>query len=205
MPSAYSAHEFTVADLGVVDQPAAAALLARAYRDNPLTIALIGDDPGLRARVNEVIFGTRIAAMRPPALVARDDRGVIGVCGFDPPDGSMMSTEERRTVLEAISGAGPGVLERAMKMLGEWDRRALEEPHWHLGPVGVEPALQGCGIGSAMLDRFCRMMDEAGALSYLETDAEANARLYEQFGFVTVDVAPVIGVPMWFQVRRPAG
>ncbi|MEK7247982.1 MAG: GNAT family N-acetyltransferase [Chloroflexota bacterium] len=193
-----------VTDIRSEELPVAAGLLARAYRDNPLTIALVGDDAGMRLHLNEKIFGMRIAVQQPPAFVARGDDGLVGVCGFDPPGGSMMGAEERRTLMETMSAAGPGVLGRAMSMLAEWGRRAPKEPHWHLGPVGVEPALQGRGIGGAMLDRFCQMMDAEGELSYLETDTEANACLYEKFGFVTVDIAPVIGVPMWFQIRRPA-
>jgi hypothetical protein len=55
-----------------------------------------------------------------------------------------------------------------------------------------------------MLERFCAMMDSEGALAYLETDSEANARLYEKFGFETVETAPILSVPMWFQLRRPS-
>jgi ribosomal protein S18 acetylase RimI-like enzyme len=89
-----------------------------------------------------------------------------------------------------------------MQMLADWAGRAPKESHWHLGPVGVQPGQQGRGIGSAMLERFCAMMDAERALAYLETDSEANARLYEKFGFVTIEVAPILGVPMWFQLRR---
>jgi hypothetical protein len=47
-------------------------------------------------------------------------------------------------------------------------------------------------------------MDAEGALAFLETDQEKNARLYEKFGFVTVDEVQVIGVPMWFMIRHPS-
>lgn len=186
------------------DLPAAAALLGLAYRDNPLTIALYGEDPDVCSRSNEIIFGLRIAVQDPPPLVVRDEAGVAGVCGFDPPGGSQMSDADRRTIMETMVAAGPGVPERAMEMLSTWGARSPKEPHWHLGPVGVQPALHGRGIGSDMLRRFCEMMDERGDAAYLETDSEANARLYEKFGFVTLEVVPVIGVPMWLMLRRPA-
>jgi hypothetical protein len=48
---------------GLRPMAAAGALLGRAYRDNPLTIALFGDDADVRARVNEVAFAIRVKAM----------------------------------------------------------------------------------------------------------------------------------------------
>jgi hypothetical protein len=119
--------------------------MGRAYQDNPLTIALIGNDPELRRRVNEVIFGLRLAAMEPPPLAALDAAEVVGVCGFDPPGGSGKAAEDQRKLREALSVGGPDILMRAMSMLREWERRTPKEPHWHLGPVGVEPARQEAG------------------------------------------------------------
>lgn len=205
MPSEGNPSHLLVADLRGDELPSAAALLARAYRDNPLTLALIGDDVGTRMLLNEQIFGVRIASQKPPALAARSNAGLVGVCGFDTPGGSMMSAEDRQALLDAMSAAGGGVLERAMSMLSEFGRKAPAEPHWHLGPVGVEPDQQGHGIGSELVTRFCQMMDAEGGLSFLETDSESNAHMYEKFGFVTIESATVIGVPIWFQVRTPKG
>jgi hypothetical protein len=42
-------------------------------------------------------------------------------------------------------------------------------------------------------------------MAYLETEHKENVRLYEKFGFVIVDQAPVLGIPMWRMIRRPAG
>jgi GNAT superfamily N-acetyltransferase len=194
----------TIADIIPEDLPSASALLARSYRDNPLTIAMVGADPDLRLRLNELIFGTRIAAQDPPALVARIDGSIVGVCGLDPPGGSQMSADDQRALAAELSSAGGGIAGRTAEMLAEWKRHEPKEPHWHIGPIGVEPELQGGGVGSAMVARLCAMMDKLGAIAYLETDLEANAQLYERFSFTTVDVAPVIGVQMWFMIRYPA-
>jgi ribosomal protein S18 acetylase RimI-like enzyme len=198
-----AAANVVIADLRSDELPLAAGLMGRAYLDNPLTIALIGNDPELRRRVNEVIFGLRIAAMKPPPLAARDAAEVVGVCGFDPPGGSAILAEDQRKLRDALSAGGSDILMRAMSMLTEWERRTPKEPHWHLGPVGVEPARQGTGIGNTMVRAFCAKMDAESALAFLETDQEKNARFYEKFGFVTVDEAQVIGIPMWFMMRHP--
>jgi ribosomal protein S18 acetylase RimI-like enzyme len=86
---------------------------------------------------------------------------------------------------------------------GEWARRDPAEPHWHLGPVAVDPDSQGQGIGGAMLADFCARMDGHGALVYLETDKSENVRFYEKFGFAVAAQGEVLGVPNWF-MSRPA-
>ena len=35
--------------------------------------------------------------------------------------------------------------------------------HWHLGPIGVLPEYQGQGIGSRLMQRFCREVDACQA------------------------------------------
>ena len=192
-----------IASLGADELAGAAALLGRAYRDNPLTFALLGNDPHVRESVTAEIFELRIRAMDPPPLGARGPAGLVGACGFDAPGGSRITPESQRRLAEVFASAGEGVFPRAMSMLSEFGRHTPSESHWHLGPVGVELDRQGEGIGSAMLQAFCARMDEQNAASFLETDQEQNASLYEKFGFVTVETASVIGVPMWFMARRP--
>jgi ribosomal protein S18 acetylase RimI-like enzyme len=186
------------------DLAVAADLLARAYRDNPLTFALLGDDAATRLQAGTAIHRLRIASMHQPPLVARRDGRIVAVCGFDPPGGSRMSPEDGRQMLEALSRAGPDVVPRAQTMLAEFNRHNPGDRHWHLGPVGVDPDCQGLGIGSLLAQRFCEMIDARGAPAFLETDQEKNARLYAKFGFETVDHAPVLGVPMWFMLRAAA-
>jgi len=91
---------------------------------------------------------------------------------------------------------------RVLKWADEWARRDLAEPHWHLGPVAVDPHLQGKGIGGALLAKFCVRMDDSGALSYLETDKSENVRFYERFGFTVIAESKILGVPNWFMSRR---
>ncbi len=197
--------ELEITDLSQEEISFAAGLLGRAYRDNLMTFALLGNDPELRLRVTEGIMEIRIESMERRPLAARRDGEIVGVCGFEPPGGSDMSPENQRRMIETLSLGGPDVLRKAQTMRAEWAGLAPAERHWHLGPVGVEPGLQGKGIGSMMVERFCDRMDAEGELAYLETEHEENLRLYEKFGFVIIDQAPVLGIPMWRMIRRPAG
>ena len=130
MPDGRAPHDFEVTELAPADVAAAGALLGRAYRDNPLTVALFGDDADVRTRVNEVAFAIRVKAMSPPALAVKDGERLVGVCGFDAPGGSMIPAEDRRAMFEAWTEVGPDVGPTLMRMLQEWTRRAPKEPHW---------------------------------------------------------------------------
>jgi hypothetical protein len=50
---------------------------------------------------------------------------------------------------------------------------------------------------------YCRRLDLAPEVSYLETDKPENVRFYERHGYVVIDEADVIGVPNWFMIRQP--
>jgi len=88
-------------------------------------------------------------------------------------------------------------------MRTEWQRHEPKELHWHLGPVGVEPALQGMAIGSRMMEDFCARMDRERQMAWLDTDRAENVRFYERFGFVVEGAAEILGVSSWFMRREP--
>ena len=75
------------------------------------------------------------------------------------------------------------------------------EPHWYLPLIGVDPAYQGRGLGSALLRLALERCDREGMPAYLEATCEDNVRLYERHGFrrlspVRVGSCPTI-TPMW--------
>ena len=67
-------------------------------------------------------------------------------------------------------------------------------PHWYLWMLGVEPALQGQGLGSELLRSLTAKVDAAGELSYLETDRERCIGLYQGHGFQVMSDAVLPGV-----------
>lgn len=56
-----------------------------------------------------------------------------------------------------------------------------KEAHWYLGLLGVEPGLQGLGIGSALLQD--RLKKISGIKASLETTGQINRYFYEHNGF----------------------
>ena len=74
----------------------------------------------------------------------------------------------------------------------------------YLQIIGVASENQGKGHGGKLLKELIAMTDEAKLPIYLETETESNVRLYERFGFKTLEEMnlPVINQPMWTMLRE---
>ena len=57
------------------------------------------------------------------------------------------------------------------------------EPHWYLPLIGVDPARQGRGLGSALMRHALAACDRDRLPAYLESSSPANIPLYERHGF----------------------
>ena len=90
---------------------------------------------------------------------------------------------------------------RTLRWFGEWSFRDPKKAHWHLGPFGVDAPLQGLGIGSWLIEEWCKLLDAHRVAGYLETDREHNTDFYKKFGFETIAEAKVLGTPNWFMWR----
>jgi len=193
-----------VRDLKAQEVPAAVAVLARGMRDNPLHVAAFGPDPKRRLRCIERTFKGvfRVFKAQTP-LCALDGETIVGATGIAPAGTCQPTARQRIGMLPLMIAMGPSTASRVGKWLKTWADHDPAEPHSHLGPLAVDAHLQGQGIGSQILDEYCRRLDDSDTVGYLETETEANVRLYERHGFEVVEEAEVIGVPNWF-MRRPA-
>jgi GNAT superfamily N-acetyltransferase len=60
------------------------------------------------------------------------------------------------------------------------------EPHWYLPMIGVDPAYQGAGIGSALMTEALKAVDRDGLIAYLESSNPRNITLYQRHGFEVI-------------------
>jgi ribosomal protein S18 acetylase RimI-like enzyme len=184
---------------------AAAGVLARGMRDNPVHHAVFGPDPDRRVRVLQPMFRTMLGIWRHPVICARLDGELVGVVTPLPPGACRPPVGQGlRLAWPVLAGAGLARWSRAPRWLGAWYRHHPRQTHCHLGPVAVDAHLQQRGIGSQMLAVFAARMDADGEDAYLETDKPENVRFYQRFGFEIIDQATVVGTPNWFMWRRPA-
>jgi ribosomal protein S18 acetylase RimI-like enzyme len=181
----------------------AAGVGARGMRDNPMTIGVLGDDASHRHRSLDRAYRAFLPMMALPPLAGFRGDHVVGIAGMAPPGRCQLSTSAR---LRLLPRTRPRLrdMRRTFQWLSDWERRDIDEPHVHLGPVAVEPGLQGLGIGSQIMQHFAERMDDEDRVAYLETDKRSNVAFYERFGFETIDEGVVLGVPNWFMRREPA-
>ena len=196
--------ERAIRELALEELAEAARVLGRGMRDNPGHVRVFGSDPDHREAALMRLFTPLLKQYRPKGAIlgAFSENRLVGVCAMVVPGRCKATLTEKAALLPAvIRGNSLSVLISVLRWTSAWERRDPAEPHWHLGPVGVERDLQGKGIGSALLKVFCDRMDSAGALAYLETDKPENVRFYERFGFEVVAEDDVVGVHNWFMTR----
>lgn len=181
-----------------------AAVLARAFRDNPLNLAVLrGRTARGRVRANRVGMRATLAASRDAGWVrvARAHGEVIGAllasppgCWPSPPPPALWRT--RVTFVQGVRAAG--------RWAEAFDALAAHHPverHWYLGTLGVDPPHQGRGAGRRLLAAFVERADADGTPAWLETDREANVGFYRQQGFVVTGEVRVLDTPIWLMRR----
>jgi GNAT superfamily N-acetyltransferase len=184
--------------------PIAALLLGRAMCDNPINVRAFGGEAPRRRRSLERFYAPVLHGLdrRGQILGGFRDAAMVAICAFAPPGHCQATLAEKVRILPSVVLANQiGTAPRILQWVGAWSRRDPSQPHWHLGPVAVEPAVQGQGVGRALMADFCTRMDECAGLAYLETDKHENVRFYRRSGFSVVAEAEVLGVRNWFMSR----
>jgi ribosomal protein S18 acetylase RimI-like enzyme len=187
------------------DIGAACKVLGLAFADNPNTLVVARGDRARAQRMTE--SGARFAKLGrrySHVLVAEDKGRVVGVLNaIGWPNCQLRMSEKLKMAPSMIWVTGLG-LPRAFRMMNVWTKHDPRKRHWHVGPIGVHPDLQGRGIGKAMLAAFLDMADAQGSPAYLETDVDRNVALYEKFGFKVIGQEDIAGVNNRFMWREAA-
>jgi ribosomal protein S18 acetylase RimI-like enzyme len=185
---------------------AAQDALERAFFDYPLMVYACPHEQARRRGVRSLY-----------AVILRDAErygeiyttaGVEGIACWLPP-GTPLPTlwREIRAGLLGLPFAFGWKAFQCLLEYGQWHTKLHHEfmkgPHWFLATIGVDPASQGKGVGSALLEAITVRADEKKLPCYLETHGERSARLYERHGFETVRLFEVPGhsVPVWAMLR----
>ena len=101
--------------------------------------------------------------------------------------------------------APDGVRADLFAMFEQMGQYHPEGPHWYLPMIGVDPARQGRGYGSALLACSLALCDRDQVPAYLESTNPRNIPLYKRHGFeqvgtIQVGSSPPV-VPMLRQAR----
>jgi GNAT superfamily N-acetyltransferase len=187
---------------------AAADVLGRAFADDPIFVQMV-PDAARRARMVPLFMlaSVRFCHRYGANYVTAGD--VRGVAAWNAPD--QESTRERwmaagyDAVIAAMTDDDRERMGAIFGDMGEVRRRVMPVPNWYLIVIGVEPALQGQGIGGQLLQPILARADAAGIPCYLETATALDVRFYTRHGFGVVYEGDVPGVHLhYWTMRRPA-
>jgi GNAT superfamily N-acetyltransferase len=189
------------------DLAATVAALARAFDDDPVMTWIFPDDQMRRRRLPSFFSAALRGTSAHPqgAEVAVQGDQVLGAAIWLPP-GAWRPPLWRQLV------ALPGVVIRlgsrlsvASATYGALLRVHPARPHWYLSGIGIDPPVQGTGVGSQLLHSRLARCDTAGLPAYLESSKERNVPFYERHGFTVVGelTVPDGGPTLWLMWRDP--
>ena len=205
----------TKADVRVIDLPGdrlaeAASILARSFHDNPNFVYLFPKE-GARARALPRLQQTclRDALSFGYTYAATLGGELVGVAAWLPPGAFPLSPRRQLRALSDTArmlAASPLSIPRLLRFMAGVTKLHPPQPYWYLEVIGVEPAVQGLGVGTRLLEPVLALADEAGQPCYLETMTERNVAWYGKLGFdvsrAGVSFAPG-GPPNWTMLRHP--
>jgi ribosomal protein S18 acetylase RimI-like enzyme len=190
------------------DVPQLAAVLARAFARDPYFAWLAGAAPERNQRMRDAWHGIlRFASAGMAETWTDADRS--GVAIWIPPGRKSSSLIDSFRILPSFARLTGWNRMReasaAVELLEQRRHVHVPRPHFYLSALGVDPGLQGRGIGSAILQPVLRQADATEAVAYLETATARNVLLYERHGFAVVEelLLPGTDIRGWLMRRPP--
>jgi ribosomal protein S18 acetylase RimI-like enzyme len=162
------------------------AVLGRAFQDDPLWRWALGRDAtdDRRARLSRFfdVVARKVHARQELIFTAGD---FAGAAVWMPP-GKWRFTlgDEARVAPGVVAAFGASGTVRLLKLLYGVERVHLQEPHYYLFAIGADPAHQGRGVGTALLEPMLARCDDEKMPAYLESSNPANLSFYRRHGFV---------------------
>jgi GNAT superfamily N-acetyltransferase len=181
-------------------------VLARAFADDPFVGWLVRDDARRAAgfsRFFELAF--RRLTMPFGEVYTNDDRS--GAALWTPPGTWKMGLAREIWMMRewaAICGWSRLIaVQLATRPIVAAHPR---EPHHYLFLLGVDPAMQGKGIGRTLIAPVLDLCDRDALPAYLETATDRNIPFYQGLGFVVAGEHRIDDGPhMRFMRRAPRG
>ena len=176
-----------VESLRSVERGRASRLLSRAFAADPIiTHYLYGK---FRRRfAYPAFFRAALEEMVPSGHVyaAHENGTLIGVAAWLPPNAAELDLPTRQAAARqrrVVSLMFPRASRKLFAGFAALEHYHPSEPHWYLAFVGIEPTIQGRGIGQTLLTPVLKIADQRSTLCYLETPFPRTHAFYERLGF----------------------
>ncbi|HWH45936.1 MAG TPA: GNAT family N-acetyltransferase [Thermoleophilaceae bacterium] len=175
-----------------------AAMLTRAFEDDPVMRWLFPDAPRMRG-----FFSSRARGLvRQDEVWTTDD--LAGAALWAEPGRWRLGPLETVALAVRFLFAFGRRLPAVMEGLERVENAHPDPPHYYLAVLGTEPSRQGEGIGSALLEPVLEICDEDEIGAYLESSKERNIDYYARFGFRVIGEVEMPGGPcVWPMWRDP--
>ncbi len=189
------------------DVPATAAMLARAFDDDPVMIWIFPDDRTRLRRLSAFFAasmrGTSFRHEATEILLAGGQ--VLGCGNWLPPGAWRLSGWQQLATLPGYARTLRSRLGVASVTYSMFLRAHPHQPHWYLAGLGTDPPAQGTGVGSELMRSRLARCDAAGLPAHLEASKERNVPFYAGHGFrVTGELRiPDGGPTVWLMWRDP--
>jgi ribosomal protein S18 acetylase RimI-like enzyme len=183
----------------------ASDVLARAFQDDPAWVWLV-PDATRRAQLLPWLFRVGFDVTAADVFVTAGP--VLGAARWLPPGRASMRVGPTLRALVTTPlrlGAATGSFLAYGRAVEQLRADVSGGAHWYLAGIGVDPAVQRRGIGSALLRPGIEAAAASGLPTVLLTNNEANLAFYESQGFVVVRQGrtPEDGPNAWAMVRTP--
>jgi ribosomal protein S18 acetylase RimI-like enzyme len=181
-----------------VDEAAAIGVITLAFGTDPMARLAFGDtQPSCRDAQFVRAFGGSGFARGATHLVEGGWGAAMWLPPGVTPDADTMMAFTKRYVPKER-------LDDMLQVFTQMERFHPAGDCWYLPLIGVDPACQGRGCGSALLLYALQQCDRDGVAAYLESSNPRNIPLYERHGFealgaIQSGTSPTM-VPM---LRRP--
>jgi ribosomal protein S18 acetylase RimI-like enzyme len=179
--------------------------LARAFYDDVVSQFLFPDD-SRRIRRLERYFRFQIRTIFLPRGEAWTTPDLDAASLWMPPKSWPPSMADGVSQLPVLAILGRRTF-RALRLVQLLESHHPRSPHFYLGTIGTDPAVQGHGYGSALLRIVLDRCDAEATPSYLESSKERNLAFYHRHGYEVVDevLIPQTNVKLWLMWREPGG
>jgi GNAT superfamily N-acetyltransferase len=196
----------TVRKASANDVPRLAAALARAFYDDPVFQWIVPDESE-RLERSERGFAFYLKKVYLPQDECYTTEDQAGGALWLPPGKWHLGPLAQLRLLPGMIGALGRRLPQVLRAVATVESKHPRSEHYYLGFVGVEPAMQGKGRGTALMRPILERCDREGLPAYLEATTPRNLACYERQGFrVTEEFTfPRGGPPSWRMWREPGG
>ena len=185
----------------------AAAVLARAFHDDPMFV-FIEPDAERRRRVLPWFFD---ASVRLGRRYGRCDQAPDAAAIWLAPGRTDLGPAAfvRSGLALAPLRFGPAAFRRFVRLTGAFEKVGGavhgDAPFWHLFMLGVDPPAQGTGLGARLVAPVLAEADATGRPCYLETLVERNLAFYRRHGFEVASQHREPGLPPFWTMWRAPG